>query len=127
MSGFYTKAEAETIRAFVRARQSRKRADLAARLHAARQDFDSIVSVIMRDFRPLRIYQWGSLLQDRHFSQMSDIDIAVEGITDPLALSALRGVAEKLTRFPVDIVAIESVHPAYAEHIRRRGRVVYER
>jgi predicted nucleotidyltransferase len=127
MSGFYTKAEAETIRAFVRARQSRKRVDLAARLHTARQDFDAIVSVITRDFKPLRIYQWGSLVHDRHFSRMSDIDIAVEGITDPAELSALQSVAEKLTRFPIDIVAIEHIHPAYAEHIRRRGRVVYER
>jgi hypothetical protein len=58
---------------------------------------------------------------------MSDIDFAVEGISDPAVLSALSGTAQKLTRFPVDIVAIEHVHPAYADHIRRRGRVVYER
>jgi len=58
---------------------------------------------------------------------MSDIDIAVEGITDPAALSALRGAMEKLTRFALDIVAIEHVHAAYADHIRRRGRIVYER
>ena len=66
-------------------------------------------------------------MNDRHFSEMSDIDIAVEGITDPAALSALWSTAEKLTRFPLDIVAIEHVHPAYADHIRRRGRMVYER
>ena len=62
-----------------------------------------------------------------HFSQMSDIDIAVEGITDPAVLSALSGEATELTRFPLDIVAIEHVHPAYADHIRRRGRIVHER
>jgi hypothetical protein len=62
----------------------------------------------------------GLLVNDRHFSEMSDIDIAVEGITDPAALSALRGAAEKLTHLPLDIVAIEHVHPAYAAHIRRR-------
>jgi predicted nucleotidyltransferase len=72
------------------------------------------------------MYQWGSLVDERQFSEMSDIDIALEGITDPATLSALRGAAEKLTQFPLDIVAIEHVHPAYADHIRRRGRVVYE-
>jgi len=127
MGGLYTETEAETIRAFVQARRSSKRRYLAARLDAARRDCDAIVSAIAREYRPLRIYQWGSLVNDRHFSEMSDIDIAVEGITDPAALSALRGAAEKLTRFPLDIVAIEHVHPAYADHIRRRGRMVYER
>jgi predicted nucleotidyltransferase len=92
-----------------------------------RRDCEAIVSAIARDYRPLRVYQWGSLVNDRHFSRMSDIDIAVEGITDPAALSALRGAAEKLTRFPLDIAAIEHVHPVYADHIRRRGRIVYER
>ena len=127
MSGHYTETQAETIRAFVRGHQIRKRRDLAARLEAARRDCDAIVSAIARDYRPLRVYQWGSLVNDRHFSRMSDIDIAVEGITDPAALSALRGAAEKLTRFPLDLVAIEHVHPVYADHIRRRGRIVYER
>lgn len=78
-----------------------------------------VAAMIVRDYKPLRIYQWGSLLEDRHFSEISDIDIAVEGITD--------ADAEQLTCFPLDIVAIEHVHPAYAEHIRRRGRIVHER
>jgi predicted nucleotidyltransferase len=83
--------------------------------------------MIVKEYKPLRIYQWGSLLEDRHFSEISDIDIAVEGITDTAALSGLRAAAEQLTYFQLDIVAIEHVHPAYAEHIRHRGRVVYER
>ena len=83
--------------------------------------------MIVRDYKPLRIYLWGSLVDDRHFSERSDIDIAVEGITDPAELSALRDSAEKLTRFPLDIVAIEHVHPVYAEQIRRRGKVAYAR
>ena len=86
-----------------------------------------VAAMIVRDYKPLRIYQWGSLLEDRHFSEISDIDIAVEGITDAEALSGLRTEAERLTRFPLDIVAIEHMHPAYAEHIRRRGRIVHER
>jgi predicted nucleotidyltransferase len=84
------------------------------------------VSAIADTYHPPRIYLWGSLVDDRHFSEMSDIDIALEGITNPAELSAIRSLAERLTRLPLDIVAIEHVHPAYADHIRRRGRVVYE-
>jgi predicted nucleotidyltransferase len=127
VGGHYTEAEAETIRAYVRASRSRKRLDLAARLLAARRDCDAIVHAISREYAPVRIYQWGSLVDERHFSEMSDIDIALEGITDPATLSALRGAAEKLTKFPLDIVAIEHVHPAYADYIRRHGKIVYER
>lgn len=123
----YTEQEAATIRAFVRTRRQRRKLELDARLLAARGDCDAIVSSIARDHRPLRIYTWGSLVNEGHFSERSDVDIALEGITDPAELSAIQRSAEKLTRFPLDIVAIEHVHPAYADHIRRRGKVVYER
>jgi predicted nucleotidyltransferase len=127
VGGHYTEAEAETIRAYVRAARGRQRLDLAARLLAARRDCDAIVQAVAREYKPIRLYQWGSLVDERHFSEMSDIDIALEGITDPATLSALRGAAEKLTQFPLDIVAIEHVHPAYADYIRRHGKIVYER
>ena len=123
----YTEREAETIRAFVRTRKRSTRLDLEARLLTARRDCAAIVSAIARDYKPLRIYLWGSLVNGRHYSERSDIDIALEGITDPAQLSAVRSLAEKLTLFPLDIVAIEHMHPAYADHIRRRGKVAYER
>lgn len=126
MSGHYTEEEARTIRAYVRATKERKKFELKTRLQQARQDFATIVTMIEK-YHPVRIYQWGSLLEDRHFSEISDIDIALEGITDAALLSGLRADADRLTQIPVDIVAIEHVHPAYADHIRRRGRVVYER
>ena len=122
-----TDAEIAEMRMNLRARENRRARELAAALEVARQDFQRIVRHVAEAYRPRRILQWGSLIDERHFSEMSDIDIALEGITDPATLSALRGAAEKLTRFPLDIVAIEHVHPAYADHIRRRGRVVYER
>jgi predicted nucleotidyltransferase len=125
--GLYTETEAATIRKFVRERQQERKLALAALLDAARRDCAAIVAMIARDHVPARIYQWGSLVHDNHFSQMSDIDLALEGITDPGKLSAIIASAEKLTRFPLDLLAIEHLHPAYAEHIRKRGRVVYER
>ena len=127
MGAHYTETEAETIRAFVRDRRISRKRELAARLLIAQRDRDAIVSAISHAYRPSRIFIWGSLVDDRHFSEMSDIDIALEGITNPEKLSEIRGLAGKLTRLPLDLVAIEHVHPAYADHIRRRGRVVYER
>ena len=119
MSGRYTETEARTIRSFVRERKRQRRVKLASRLEAARKDFDAVAAMIASSYNPARISQWGSLLEERHFSEISDIDLAVEGITDPASLSSLRADAERLTEFPLDIVAIE--------HIRRRGKVVYQR
>jgi predicted nucleotidyltransferase len=123
----YTEEESAVLRTLVRERRSRRKLDLEARLLAARRDCDAIVAMIVREHKPIRIFLWGSLINDRHFSERSDIDIALEGIVDPAELSAIRGSAEKLTRIPLDIVAIEHVHDAYAGHIRNRGRVAYER
>lgn len=127
VKGPYTERESAMIRSFVRGRRIRRSLDLEARLDAARRDCGEIVSMIIHEHKPLKIYQWGSLINGRHFFERSDIDIALEGITDPAELSEIRGSAEKLTRYPLDIVAIEHVPPAYAEHVRRRGKVAYAR
>lgn len=120
-------SDIETVRAFVRRREARRKRLLEERLAEARRDFDRIVQYLIREYRPLRIYQWGSLLHPERFSEISDIDIAVEGLTDPLAgLDAAAG-AERLTRLPVDLVELERIHPAHAESIRREGRLIHER
>jgi predicted nucleotidyltransferase len=123
----YTEEEARMIRTFVREKRKSRMLALDSRLRAARADRDAIVSMISRKHAPVRIYLWGSLVNGSHFSERSDIDIALEGVTDAGELSALRRAAETMTEFPLDIVTIEHVHPSYAEHIRRRGIVAYAR
>lgn len=123
----YTEADLETVRSFLAKARQLGDADRVDRLRRARKDFDRITAEIVKRFDPARIYQWGSLIDGGHFSEISDIDIAVEGILDPQTFSRLLGCAEDMSRFPLDIVQIEHVHPAYAELIRKRGRIVHER
>ena len=78
----------------------------------------------MRARAPARATQWGSLIDGRHFSERSDIDVALEGITSAPVFFAILRNAEALTRLPVDIVQLETIHPAHAESIRARGRIV---
>ena len=97
-------------------------------LHAqAVHDFQAILDMIVRQFNPDRVYQWGSVLRPERFRDYSDIDIAVEGITQPEAYFDMLGKAQALTGFPVDIVQLERVEPEFAEGIRKEGKVVYER
>ncbi len=118
-------AELRQMRDRLLRRASAREQALAASLAEARADFQKIVSHIASTWQPKRIWQWGSLIDGAHFSERSDIDLALEGIDSAEAFFAILGEAERMTRLPVDIVEIERIHPAYAESIRARGRVVY--
>jgi predicted nucleotidyltransferase len=100
---------------------------LERRLESARCDAGRIINHIRQTYRPKRIYQWGSLLDGKRFSERSDIDIALEGLGSVQEFFAILGEAERMTNFPIDIIQIEDIHPQYAELIRSRGRIVYER
>lgn len=117
----------ESARRFLRRREETRREALRTRLQAARRDFDRIVDLAVEKYRPARIYQWGSLLYPRSFSERSDIDIAVEGIASAEDFLALYGEACALTGFELDLVQLEKAYPAHAASIRERGRLIYER
>jgi predicted nucleotidyltransferase len=109
-------------------RREEERRSRNRQLHAqAVHDSRAIVDMIVQQFNPDRVYQWGSVLRPERFRDYSDIDIAVEGITQPEAYFDLLGKAQAMTTLPVDIVQLEKVEPEFAESIRTEGRVVYER
>ena len=116
-----------SARRFLHLREEARREALQRRLQAARRDFDRIVDLVVEKYHPTRIYQWGSLLHPRAFSERSDIDIAVEGIASSEDFLALCGEACELTGFELDLVQIEKAYPAHAASIRERGRLIYER
>jgi predicted nucleotidyltransferase len=118
---------AQTMSAYFEKKQA-IRTDLRKSLfETAWHDFEKICQHIMDQYKPERIYQWGSLLNERHFSEISDIDIAVEGIDDPKTYFRLLYEAAEMSRLPVDIVQIEFVPDYHKERILKRGRLVYER
>ncbi len=104
--------------------QEKKRSEL---FQKAWQNFHTIVYMLIEKYHPKRIYQWGSLLNKRCFSEISDIDIAVEGITSPEKFFAMYEDAKQLTDFFLDLIQIEKIHPLHADNIKKRGKLVYER
>ena len=115
---------ADTV-AFLARREAVRQRELDSRFRTAWVDFDRIVEMIVREFGPLRIWQWGSLLHRRHFSVRSDIDIAVEGLGPAERLFQLHARAEELTGLPLHIVELERIEPEYARLIRTSGRLVH--
>jgi len=115
------------VRSFLREKDDRRKLRLAECLRRAQEDARRIIEHLGRTYSPPRIYQWGSLLETAHFSEISDIDIGVEGLSGPEQYFAMLGDAMRMTTFPVDLVELEKVDEETAQALRRRSRVVYER
>ena len=95
--------------------------------YKAHADCTAIINMIIERFYPRRIYQWGSLLDKKMFTDYSDIDIALEGIGSIEDMIELERIAEGMTDFPLDIVELGKIPPAYANTIRSKGILAYER
>ncbi|MGA2974074.1 MAG: nucleotidyltransferase domain-containing protein [Spirochaetia bacterium] len=117
----------DKARRFLMDKEERKKKILTERLARARQDFEGIVAMIVENYHPLRICQWGSLVGERHFSTLSDIDIAVEGIATAEEFFRMYGDAMRMTDFSLDMVRLERIEPEFRQMIESGGRIVYER
>lgn len=117
----------DRVRAFLADREERRRERLDERYAQATRDAQAIVSEIAAQVNPRRIYQWGSLLDRRRFSEISDLDIAVEGLNGPAEFFQVIGIAMSTTVLPVDVVELEKLPTDVAERIRARGALVHER
>jgi predicted nucleotidyltransferase len=113
-------------RAFLLQRAEKRQAERHARFVRAWAEFDRIAALLIESRAATRIYQWGSLLNEAHFTEMSDIDVAIEGCPSAAVFFRIYGEARALTRFPLDMVELEKIEPLHAESIRRRGRLVYD-
>ena len=117
----------DAVRAFLKNKETVLKNRLLGKWGTACADFDRIVSLIISKYNPSRMYQWGSLMRPENFSEISDIDIGLEGIRGPEEYFSILGDAMDMTSFPIDIIELEKIDPADAEHIRKKGRLVYER
>lgn len=117
----------DRARAFQREKERRRRARIDARFEQATRDARTIIAAIVEQVNPRRIYQWGSLLDRSRFSEISDIDIAVEGLSGPAEFFRTLGIATDGTTLPVDVIELEKVPEDIAERIRSRGALVHER
>jgi predicted nucleotidyltransferase len=114
------------IRSFFEAKARRRAEANHALWSKAKVDADAIIAHIANNHHPTRIWQWGSVVHPDKFTDVSDIDIALEGVTDPAEFFAILGEAESMTPFSVDIVQLECIMPEFAEIIRQKGKIVYE-
>ena len=117
----------DQVRAFLADKKQRRRAGIDERFAQATRDARAIVSEIVTQVNPRRIYQWGSLLDRKRFSEISDVDIAVEGLNGPAEFFQVLGIVMNGTSLPADVVELEKVPADVVDRIRTRGALVHER
>jgi predicted nucleotidyltransferase len=113
------------VRQYLKHKNDKQRYERLALWEKAQEDAKNIVAMIIKNYHPQRIIQWGSLLEPRHFSEASDIDLAIVGL-DSASFMKLLAEAEEMTQFPLDLVQFERIHPSFQKIIAMKGRVIYE-
>ena len=116
----------QDARRFLEQKARQREASLDQRFEDAWAEARSVITMLAKEYGYLRIWQWGSLLDRRRFSEISDIDIAVEGVPDTATFFELYGKAMSLTTFPLDLIELERIESLHAASIREQGRLVYE-
>ena len=113
-------------RQFLEEKENQRQKRLDEKFLQAQQDFEQIKNLIIEKYHPKRIFQWGSLLHREQFSEVSDIDIAVEGITSAEEIFKLYGEIMNMTRFSIDLIQMEKIEPEFVELIKSKGKLVYD-
>jgi len=67
----------------LQARQEARQKQRLSLWQQAQDDAQRIVQLTLDHYQPRMIVQWGSVLQPEHFSEASDIDLAVAGLAFP--------------------------------------------
>ncbi|MGA1134441.1 MAG: nucleotidyltransferase family protein [Prochlorotrichaceae cyanobacterium] len=111
-------------RRYLQQKQETRQAKRLALWQQACQDAQKIIKMVEEKYQPKQIIQWGSILDPKHFSEISDIDLAIVGL-DSITFLRLLADAEALTTFPLDLVQWEAIHPAFQNIILMKGKIVY--
>ncbi|MBD2394969.1 nucleotidyltransferase domain-containing protein [Cyanobacterium aponinum FACHB-4101] len=112
-------------RNYQRQKQEKLKAERFNLWQQAKQDCEKIIQTIIEKYQPKRIIQWGSLLESKHFSEASDIDLAVEGI-ESITFFKMLGDVEDLTDFSVDLIRWENLDSSFQKIILMKGKIIYE-
>lgn len=92
----------------------------------AREEAKAIGRLLGDRFGVETVYLIGSALDDERFDEGSDLDIAVEGLEARRYWSAVAAI-EEMTRFPFDLIDLETAGKSMVERVRNEGLVLYDR
>ncbi|MCX7712811.1 MAG: nucleotidyltransferase domain-containing protein [Chthoniobacterales bacterium] len=122
----YKQEQIHAAREFLKKKTLQRHSKYRKLWKLASADAEKIKKHIIQNYNTKRIIQWGSILKPEYFREYSDIDFAVEGLSD-LEFFHLFRTAEEQTNFTLHFIRWEELPNYYQEHLLLLGQVVYER
>ncbi|NOZ49225.1 MAG: nucleotidyltransferase domain-containing protein [Chloroflexi bacterium] len=108
-------------------RHEREQAASLARATSAEGVAQRCAQLLADGYGVKRVWLFGSLLHHESFHAKSDIDLAVEGLSERKYFEALARMYELAPPgLEIDLVVMESAQFSLKEHILSSGRILYE-
>ncbi len=114
----------QQVKQYLKKKQALKKAQRLELWKMAQQEANAIIAMIIEKYQPKQIIQWGSILEPKHFSEASDIDLAIIGL-DSITFMKVLADAEEMTQFPLDLVQWENLDPSFQKIILMKGKIIY--
>lgn len=114
----------ERYRKYLREREDKEEKYLEKRYERAWLVAKDLASLLYGKYHAQKVWLFGSLAYRQRFTKWSDIDIAVEGISDDLYFKAVGEAISIAEDFKVDIVDIEECSQTLKENIEREGIIL---
>ena len=104
-------------------RDAEARQQLKRRLYEAWGVAKQASELLKQNFQAAKVFVFGSLVHQDWFSNTSDIDLAVAGLSAWDHLAAVAQLQD-LSTFKVDLIRLETCQPEFRSKIEKEGRLI---
>jgi uncharacterized protein len=116
--------EIQQYRESYKEQEKKKEAKLLQRYHQAWSVAKKAAEILYQEFQAKKVVIFGSLRSIEHFSEWSDIDIAVWGIKPELYYKAVARIISLSTMIEIDIVDPDDCRQSLKETIEKEGIII---
>lgn len=116
--------EIQQYREFYKEQEKKKKEKLLQRYHKAWSIARKAAKILYQEYQAQKVVVFGSLRGTEHFSEWSDIDIAVWGIKPELYFKAVARIISLSPIFKIDIVDPDDCQESLKEIIEKEGIVI---
>jgi predicted nucleotidyltransferase len=116
--------EIQRYQKFYKEQEKKKKEKLQQRYYQAWSIARKAANILHQEYKAQKVVIFGSLRNNEHFSEWSDIDIAVWGIKPELYYKAVARIISLSPIFKIDVVDPEDCQESLKEIIEKEGIVL---
>jgi len=116
--------EIQRYQKFYKEQEKKKKEELQQRYYQAWSIARKAANILHQEYKAQKVVVFGSLRNNEHFSEWSDIDIAVWGIKPELYYKAVARIISLSPMFKIDVVDPEDCQESLKEIIEKEGIVL---